>query len=220
ANSRETRKFMSNSRVGPVLILNGVDKEFFSVKDKFIPEDIKNIPNPIVGYAGKIGKRINVDIMEFVARKLPELSFVFIGPLLDKKWVKKLIKYKNIFFLGDKNYRELPYYLNSFDICMIPHNAGALENEGDPIKLYEYLAARKPVVTTNIAGVDLFRDYIKICKDGEEFLEGITYYIEKIKSDTGLSDRLKDVIKKEYTWAEKTKIILNEIFHAVEKVEK
>jgi len=220
ANSRETQKFLSNSRVNPVLILNGVDKEFFSVKENIVPEDIKNIPKPIVGYAGKVGKRINVDIIKFISQKLPEVNFVFIGPFLDKKWINKLLRYKNIYFLGDKNYKELPYYLNNFDICIIPHNVGALENEGDPIKLYEYLAAGKPVVTTSIAGVDLFGNYIKICKDGKEFLEGITYYLEKIKSDGSLSDKLKNIIKKEYTWAEKTKIIIDKIFSAIEKAEK
>jgi len=217
ANSKETQSFMSSSNIKPILIPNGVDKEFFSVKDKFIPEDIKNIPKPIVGYAGKIGKRINIDIMEFVAQKLPEASFVFVGPFLDKKWVKKLLAHKNIFFLGDKNYEKLPYYLNNFDLCIIPHNVGSLENEGDPIKLYEYLAAGKPVVTTDIAGVDLFENYVKICKSREEFLEGIIYWLERIKLDKSLSYELKSVIKEENEWEQKAKIILDEIFCTIEK---
>jgi len=209
ANSKETQKFMENPRTSPILILNGVDKEFFQLKEKKTPGDIKNIPKPIVGYAGKIAKRIDVNLLSFLALKLPQASFVLIGQFIDKKWVKKLFEFKNIYFLEDKHYNQLPVYLANFDVCIIPHNVGALENEGDPTKLYEYLAAGRPVVTTNIAGVSYFKGIITIAHTKEEFLEGIIYWCKRVREDESLSGKLKDSISEAHLWSKKAEMMIN-----------
>jgi len=209
ANSKETQRFMENPGTSPIFVPNGVNKEFFELKEKKTPEDLKNIPKPIIGYAGKIAKRIDVNLLSFLALKLPQVSFVLIGQVLDKKWVEKLFKLKNIYFLGDKHYSQFPIYLAGFDLCIIPHNVGALENEGDSIKLYEYLAAGKPVVTTNIAGVHVFRDIITIAHTTEEFLQGIIYWCKRAKEDKSLSKKLKDGISEVHLWSRKAEMMIN-----------
>lgn len=211
ANSKETQKFMSNPKTNPIFIPNGVDKDFFQIKENKIPKDLKNIAKPIIGYAGKIAKRLDADLVSFIAKELPIMNFVFIGQLLDKKWVKPLFKFKNIYFLGDKHYAQLPYYLANFDVCIIPHNVGALENEGDPIKIYEYLASGKPVVTTNIAGVNIFEKYITVANNKEEFLNGIIYWYKRANKDKNLPDMLRAKVGKTHSWNMKADFILNEI---------
>jgi len=218
ANSKETQKFMSNPKTNPIFIPNGVDKDFFQIKENKIPKDLKNIAKPIIGYAGKIAKRLDVNLVSFIAKELPNMSFVFIGQLLDKKWVDPLFKFKNIYFLGDKHYKQLPYYLANFNVCIIPHNVWSFKSGENSIKLYEYLSAGKPTVSTNIPGVDIFKDNITVANNKEEFLAGIIYYLEKIKSDTGLSDRLKDIIKKEYTWEAKADFMMNRIIKYFYKI--
>lgn len=220
ANSEETREFMENSRTSPIFIPNGVDKEFFELKEKKTPKDLKNIPRPIIGYAGKIAKRINVDLLSFLALKSSQISFVLIGQLLDKNSVKKLFKLKNIYFLGDKHYSQFPIYLANFDLCIIPHNVGALENEGDPIKIYEYLAAGKPVVTTNIAGVNVFKDIITIAHTKEEFLQGIIYWCKRVKEDKSLSKKLKDSISEVHLWSRKAEMMINLILERMSRGKK
>ena len=218
ANSKETQRFMENPRTSPIFISNGVDKMFLQLKGKKTPEDLKNIPKPIIGYAGKIAKRIDVNLLSFLALKLPQVSFVLIGQVLDKKWVEKLFKLKNIYFLGDKYYSQFPIYLAGFDLCIIPHNVGALENEGDPIKLYEYLAAGKPVVTTNIAEVHVFRDIITIAHTKEEFLEGIIYWCRKVKENKNLSKKLKDSISEVHLWSKKAELMINLILERMSRM--
>ncbi len=210
-NSKKNKKYLENSTTHVTFIPNGVDKEFFNLQEKKIPQDIKSLPQPIIGYAGKIAKRIDVELLSFLAKELPKVSFVLIGQFLDKKWVRPLFKFKNIYFLGDKHYTQLPHYLTNFDICMIPHNVGSLENEGDPIKLYEYLAVGKPVVTTNIAGVDVFKDVITIAKTKEEFLEGIIYWLREIKKDEKLGVKLRNSLPVSCSWAYKADLMIKTI---------
>jgi len=207
-NSLETQKFMENPRTHPFLISNGVDKDFFRLEKKVLPKDIKDIPHPIIGYAGKIAKRIDVHLLSFLALKLPKMRFVLIGQFLDKRWIKPLFRFKNIHFLGDIHYSQVRHYLTNFDVCIIPHNIKSIEAGEDPIKLYEYLATGKPVVTTNVSGVDIFKDVITIAKTKEEFLEGIIYWLKKIVEDKALAQKLKNSLPKSCFWSKKAETMV------------
>ena len=187
--SDSLKLFFKENRAYVYHIPNGVDIDFFQIDGKInIPSDIINISPPIVGYAGKIQERIDVSLMGFLAEKLPGINFVFIGQTINKRTVKSLLRYRNIHYLGDKHYSLLPYYLACFDICIIPHKMSRLTLSMDPIKLYEYLAAGKPVVTTDIAGVEAFKSCVVISKSKEEFLKGIKRYTDKSKREKELPD--------------------------------
>jgi len=150
-----------------------------------------------------------VDLVEKSVREFPNTNFVFIGQKLDPIWTEKLWNFPNAFYLGDKKYEFLPQYLASFDICIIPYNK--LRQHGvDPIKLYEYMAMGKPIVATNLDGVEFFRDFpqIRISQTDEEFVIGLKYFIEKINKKE-LIDRqnLPDFC----TWEFKANKIINDI---------
>ena len=218
ANSEALRSFLRKKKRDAIFIPNGVDIDFFDVKSKnSIPKDLQNFKKPIVGYAGKIAKRIDVSLLLYLANNMSGINFVLMGPILDKAWIKPLRKQKNIFFLGDKNYQELPLYLAQFDICMIPHNVGRFENDGDPIKLYEYLAAGKPVVTANIAGVDIFKEIITIAKTKEEFLKGLKKYLQMLEQGNGISEKLKKSISPEFYWSNKAKMMIDLMIEKIEE---
>lgn len=195
---------MKDGRKNVFCIPNGVDSDFIDLKkDRKMPNDLMNIPRPIIGYSGSLAQRIDINLIKYLSAELPNVNFVFIGPTLNYKWIKPLFKINNIYLLGNKDYSSLTDYLLGFDICIIPHNVGELENDGDPIKLYEYLAAGKPVVTTNIAGVDVFRKIITIAKTKEEFAEGIRKYIQILKRGEDISERLRGSISPDCFWATK-----------------
>lgn len=217
-NSQETQKFIDNPRTSPIFIPNGVDKEFFVIKGKRIPEDLKNIPKPVVGYAGKLAKRIDVALLSFLAKKLPGVSFVLIGQFIDENWIMPLFQFENIYLLGDKHYNRLPQYLANFDVCIIPHNVGDLESGGDPTKLYEYLAAGKPVVTTNIAGVDNFQDALCIAYNPEEFVAGINKYLRLITEGRFFCDKLRNRLPDSCSWEYKANLILDQISENLDRI--
>jgi glycosyltransferase involved in cell wall biosynthesis len=215
--SKAMKEFMENSRKNVFCIPNGVDIAFFQPgQDKEYLEDIKEIPKPIIGYVGRMAKRINIDLVSLLAIEMPDISFVFIGVILNKQWIRPLFKIPNIYFLGDKHYSLIPKYINSFDICIIPHNVGTLENDGDPKKLYEYLACAKPVVTSKIGGVGVFDKVISIANDKEEFLRAIQALLNSLKSGNIDREKLRGSISSEHFWKTKADFMIKMIMKEFE----
>lgn len=130
------------------IVPNGVDPDRF-LQAGPRPADLPS--GPVVGYAGKLAERIDIELCVATARSLPDVSFVFAGPILDRS-VRRLAREPNVRLLGDRHPDALPALLQTFDIAWIPHRVGEGETGGDPIKLYEYWAAGRQVVTTPIDG--------------------------------------------------------------------
>ena len=104
-----------------------------------------------------------------------------------------------------------------YDIGIIPHHTGELENGGEPIKLYEYLAAGKPVVTTNIAGIDIFKDIISIVKNKNDFLNSLNFWINKYNKNEIIPNTFKKRINKDFSWQLKADLILEKISSKLKK---
>ncbi|MGN6218387.1 MAG: glycosyltransferase [Microbacterium sp.] len=128
-----------------VFLPNGCDPE------RFNPASTASGPLT-VGYVGKIGKRLDLDLILDSARQLPSVNFVFAGPVLDSEYKKPMEAEPNIRMLGDVFYEDVPALLQSFDVGWVPHRVGQGEVGGDVIKTYEYRAAGLPVLTTPVAG--------------------------------------------------------------------
>ena len=54
--------------------------------------------------------------------------------------------------LGPREHTTIPAYLKAADVLVVPHVVTAFTDSLDPIKVYEYLAAERPVVSTPVAG--------------------------------------------------------------------
>lgn len=146
------------------VIPNGVEpKTFDGVHAR--PADLP--PGPIVGYAGSLAARIDARLIADVARSLPTISFVFIGQLLEPEAIRPMRDIPNIHILGDRHYTELPGYLAHFDVAWIPHTVGPGESGGDPIKMYEYWAAHREVVSTQIDGLEGWSDRLHLVDDAD-----------------------------------------------------
>ena len=154
---------------------SSVDRSHFAqaLGDIDIPEDIKEIQKPVVGYFGVIDERINLELLRDTARLLPKVGFVMIGPLA-KIGEEDLPREKNIYYLGMKSYNELPKYLKAFDIAMMPFALNDATRYISPTKTLEYMAAGKPIISTAIK--DVVRDYrncISIIETASDFAETI-----------------------------------------------
>lgn len=154
---------------------SSVDEAHFSqaLNGIAIPDDIAHIQSPIVGYFGVIDERIDLQLLHRTALKLPNVSFVMIGPLAKIKETD-LPKESNIHYLGMKSYDELPHYLKAFDIAMMPFALNDATKYISPTKTLEYMAARKPIISTKI--MDVVRDYsgcVNLIETADEFCETI-----------------------------------------------
>jgi len=190
------------------LIGNGVDVTHFekAATNISIPDDIKAFIGTKVGYIGAIDDWMDFDLIEKMAIEYPHISFIFIGPVCinAKDAVNNLRKISNVFFLGKRSYGILPNYIKAFDLCIIPFKINSLTLCVNPVKLYEYLAGGKIVVSTNLPEVDKYNSLIFVAKDSIEFIK----YIEKaLISKIDLRNLMK--IAEENSWDKKTEMIID-----------
>lgn len=170
--SEGQRKMFPNSKK-LFLLPNGVDDIFLNSERMKTPNDMNDIRKPVIGYVGVLQERMDISLMKEVVNLLPDHSFVFVGPVEDQAHFKPLTGYANVRFLGRKKYSEIPGYIRSFDVCVIPHKINAFTDSMNPLKIYEYLGCGKPVVTTPVAGTEIFRGLIHLAADARAFSDSV-----------------------------------------------
>lgn len=136
------------------------------------PADMAGIKHPIIGYTGALSLRIDADLLRFVAKSRPEWNIVLIGTSPNSD-VQGLFELPNIHWLGPLRYDDIHEYISQFDVCILPHAVNSMTDTMNPLKVYEYLALGKPVVTTDVAGVRMFRGDIEIAGNREEFVNAV-----------------------------------------------
>ena len=190
-------------------ITQGVDLAHYMMKNKLINNDIAKIHHPIIGYIGIIQEnRINLDLIEYIAKKNLDKSIVLIGPIWNKDHEKLLKTYSNIYLLGKKGYKETPDYINQFDVGIIPHLLNDFIKYTCPMKIYEYLACGIPVVTTDAPGVEQFKNVVSVSNDFEKFNILIN---EELKNNSQEKREARIKFIKDHTWEKKVDQMLNHI---------
>lgn len=116
------------------------------------PNDQISIGLPRLGYIGVIDERIDLGLLDEVARLRPNYSFIFVGPVV-KISPSDLPQRSNLHYLGRKSYHELPAYLGGWRAALMPFAHNDATRYISPTKTPEYLAAGVPVVSTRIADV-------------------------------------------------------------------
>jgi UDP-galactopyranose mutase len=123
---------------------------------RFDPEDQARLPQPRLGFYGVIDERLDLELIDAVAAMRPEWQLVMLGPVV-KIDPAVLPRRPNIHWLGPKLYEELPLYLASWDVALLPFARNEATRFISPTKTPEYLAAGRPVVSTPIT--DVVRSY-------------------------------------------------------------
>jgi glycosyltransferase involved in cell wall biosynthesis len=119
-------------------------------------DDQKDIGYPRIGFFGVIDERMDIGLLNDIAVKRPQWQFVLIGPIV-KIDPATLPRHSNIFYLGQKQYKELPNYIAHWNVAMMPFAINESTRYISPTKTPEYLAAGKPVVSTPVH--DVVRSY-------------------------------------------------------------
>jgi len=191
------------------LIPNAVDLKNYQRKFPIINRDIGELPHPIIGYLGTIQDRLDLDLIEYLAKNNPHSSVVMVGPVWQEKIKEKFLSYKNVHFLGRKSYEESPMYIQQFDIAIVPHKIDDFAKSTNPMKIFDYLACGKPVVSTISANLDIFGDLIYATNDYEEF----NRYISKALDEDKIINKEKRLsFIKEHSWARRVDKMLELIY--------
>lgn len=152
---------------------HGVDLDHFRrVPAERQPADLRAIPGPRVGFFGALDDFVvDFDLLERVARDLPEVSLVLIGDATGP--MDRLTRHPNVHWLGFRPYERIPAYGSGFDVAIMPWLDNSWIRHANPIKLKEYLALGLPVVSTDFAQLEGYADRVRVAKNGESFVEAI-----------------------------------------------
>lgn len=129
------------------------------------------IKKPIIGYLGAIERRIDYDMMKKVMALNKDKSFVFVGPVYDYYIKECDFEAENLYLPGAVSYDQMPAVLKGFDVGIIPFKKDDVSNNIFPLKLFEYMGAGKPVISTNFND-DLKNftfDTVAYCETAEDF---------------------------------------------------
>jgi glycosyltransferase involved in cell wall biosynthesis len=123
-----------------------------------------------------------VDLICSIAERHPEYSILLVGPVANG--FGKLKQHQNITMVGTKNYSVLPQYMTCMDVCLIPFNINRVTLAANPIKMYEYLAAGKPVVSTALPEVcNNAAHVVKIAQDESDFIKKVEQTLSEAEND-------------------------------------
>ena len=164
--SRWLHQEISGYREEVALIRNATDYEHFRLP----PAEVYHDPQGrrVVGYIGAIAEWFDVDAVRAIATHNPECSVVLVGA--DTAGVQgALADLPNVVFAGEVPYASLPYWLHAFDVCLLPFRVIPLTLATNPVKVYEYLSAGKPVVATNLPEMEQFEGLIDTANSPEDF---------------------------------------------------
>ena len=153
------------------------------------PADFPETPGPVAGFHGALASWIDWNLVYHLAKRLPRWSFVFVGPLLNIT-EDRLPYGKNIFYITEKSFEQLPYYTNHFDVGIIPFQVRDMTDYSCPIKMYEYFACGKPVVSTPIHEVSLC-PLARIGRSAGEFAGHIEQAYSQVLAETDTSKQFR-----------------------------
>jgi hypothetical protein len=192
------------------LVPNAVDYHAFARalnSEKQLPTDISCLPRPIIGYSGLIASKLDFNLLKYMSEAHPNWSIAMVGFIKDKYCefeIKLLKQSKNVHFLGLKNIDKIPYYIKAFDVCIAPYKINEHSRNMSPLKIYDYLATGKPVVTTNFTASYLFKEVIKIAKSKEEFIKHVKDSLSE--NNNNLILRRRNIASKN-TWEQRVESI-------------
>lgn len=162
-----------------LLVTHGADIEtFVKAGDARAPgpRDIAYIPHPRAGFIGGIDAHtFDASLFLDTARRLPHVNFVMIGACsLPEGWCTL----PNVRFLGRKPYDVIARYMAAMDVLIMPWNRSDWIKACNPIKLKEYLAVGRPVVTTDFPALGPWRDLVRVAGDGASFAAEVASALE------------------------------------------
>jgi len=197
-----------------VLFLDhGVDyidfKKAGDMRQKPVELQVEGIKK-IIGFVGGLDPiTIDQNLIIEIVKALPEYLFYFVGhDNFEGNWCN----FDNALFLGKKPYSEVAKYMAAADVLIMPWLNNEWIKACNPIKLKEYLAIGRPVVTTYFQELDYYKNLVSIANSPEEFI----FTLKNARSSDELIKAQRDRVEKE-TWKNKNSEVENLIIKLIIK---
>ena len=155
----------------------GVNWEQFAAAGRLRPE-LSRLKPPRLGIVGVLNDRIDWQTMHEVASRRGDWQIVLVGPIQHAgpatgAWIEKLRRLSNVTLLPEAAPAEIPGHIASFDVALIPYLPGRGTLGINPLKLYQYLAAGRPVVATPLPAIQPFADLVALATGVDETIQAI-----------------------------------------------
>ena len=193
---------MNKSKVIP----NGVDTELFrncgNVKREELDPDCF-----IIGYVGVLREWVDLEpVMSALKGLDASVKLIIIGKEgkfnENKALVKKYGVADRVQFVGMIPYSQVPQYISSMDVCIIPFKRNAISNNALPLKLFEYMACEKPVISTEIRGVKkIARDRVLYANSSKDYISQIRNLLDNRELRLKLGKNGRKFVQENYDWS-------------------
>ena len=200
--SEQLKQKFKDTNASVSCVKNGVDLSVFRNSSAEIDRHFK------IGYVGAIDKRIDFDLLSQAATSLTNYTFEMVGPV--KRELPQNLP-NNIVFLGSTEQNELPAIIKGWDACIIPFVKTALTKAIYPLKINEYMAMGKPVVTSDFSVLSDFDPLIYIAENTEDFVYGL-------RKEILANNRLKVQMRKHFAQQNSWEARADEFERKIEKV--
>jgi UDP-galactopyranose mutase len=198
---------------------SSVDAKHFAAAASGMIEaaDQRALAHPRLGYFGVIDERIDTAVLRAMAEAHPEWQIVMVGPVV-KIDPAILPRNSNLHYLGQRTYPELPSYLAGWDVCLLPFARNASTRFISPTKTLEYMAAKKPIVSTPITDVaEPYGDIVYLSEDAEAFVAACERALAAPAADRAARRaKMREVLSRT-SWDRTARSMQEEIRKAIEK---
>ncbi|MBN1599806.1 MAG: glycosyltransferase [Bacteroidales bacterium] len=192
---KEKYQHLTNKEI--IVIPNGHSYTSFHGKEKE-PGDVKDIAHPRLGFLGTLFRFTDEEVLEFMIKSRPEYNFVFVGKVEKSFPLERIKHYKNVHILGPKDKEDVDKYISSFDICLNPFKIHEVNDSVSPLKVFEYLAFRKHVVSSYMYSLqkEKISKHIRFGGNKEEQLQ----IIDEIVKSGDFVNHIPEEELLEYNW--------------------
>lgn len=174
-SSQDLFRRFSKKNKNVLLVRNGCEFKYFNTK----PLSVKINEKKTIGYYGAISSWFDSELVIALAKHYSDYDFILIGDTHGCDNFQGLKAMDNIILVGEVPYQKLTEYLYGFDVCIMPFKVNELTQATNPVKIYEYLAAGKPVVSTLLPEVESMGDVVYTATNKAEFISKIDEAISR-----------------------------------------
>ncbi len=214
--ARRLHDRVTAARPDALYLPNGVEYDHFAGQSIKLPDDSDIDPSwmsgkPLAGYYGAMAEWFDYDLLNAVAALRPDWNFLLIGPMHDnslRERGRSMLKRSNVRWIGPRDYQELPGYLQLFDVATVPFVINDITLATSPLKLFEYFAGGKPVISTPMPECEAFAE-VHIARNAEEF----SLALDRAKTegeDLQFRERLRS-LGRENAWKARVQLVLEHL---------
>lgn len=214
ANSLYLKDYCAKHNNNSYYVGQGCDLSIFDPSlNHAEPHEFANIPHPRIGYIGALLRlRLDLTLLEDLAAKRPDWSFVYVGPEDEDFQSSRLHQMDNVYFLGSKKPEELGQYLSAFDLAMNPQELNEMTIGNYPRKIDEYLAMGKPTLATPTRAMEVFKNHVYLA-------EGVLGYEKAIELALQEDSESKETARMQFAQSHSWENSVNEIYKAIQENE-